>query len=212
MRGVFDEEEPEHPRREAELTLGSGMLLGVIFGLVLICGVCFGLGYAVGRRGSSAPAVPLQAASGAQSVLQGDGSHFKPSANAMPTAAPQHSTPDQPPNDSASASQTEQPAAQSLVQAALPSTPIRQPLTQAGRVQPAIAPAAPMMVQIAAVANPEDADVLVNALRKHGYAVSARHDAVDGLIHVRIGPFANRNDAIAMRQKLLSDGYNAMLQ
>ena len=50
MRGVFDEEEqrPAHQRRDRELTLGSGTLLAIFFGLVLICGVCFGLGYSVG--------------------------------------------------------------------------------------------------------------------------------------------------------------------
>jgi cell division septation protein DedD len=37
-------------------------------------------------------------------------------------------------------------------------------------------------------------------------------DAADRLIHVRIGPFSNRNEANAMRDKLLGDGYNAMVQ
>ena len=46
------------------------------------------------------------------------------------------------------------------------------------------------MVQIAAVANAEDADVLETALRKHGYAVTAARNPGDGLIHVRIGPFS----------------------
>jgi cell division septation protein DedD len=68
------------------------------------------------------------------------------------------------------------------------------------------------MVQIAAVSNPEDAEVLVAALRRRGYAVSARREVADGLIHVRIGPFNNRNDANQWRQKLLNDGYNAILQ
>lgn len=68
------------------------------------------------------------------------------------------------------------------------------------------------MVQIAAVTHPEDAEVLVNALRRRGYAVTARREVNDGLIHVRVGPFSNRNDANQWRQKLLNDGYNAILQ
>ena len=68
------------------------------------------------------------------------------------------------------------------------------------------------MVQIAAVSNPEDSDVLVTALRRRGYAVSAHREAADGLIHVLIGPFSNRNDANQWRKKLLNDGYNAILQ
>ena len=44
------------------------------------------------------------------------------------------------------------------------------------------------MVQIAAVSHPEDAEVLVNALRKRGYTVTARRDVGDSLIHVQTGP------------------------
>jgi cell division septation protein DedD len=68
------------------------------------------------------------------------------------------------------------------------------------------------MVQIAAISNPADAEVLVSALQKRGYFVSARRFTGDPLIHVQVGPFSNRADAIAMRQKLLSDGYNAILK
>jgi DedD protein len=80
------------------------------------------------------------------------------------------------------------------------------------KVEPAIAPAGLPMVQIAAVSQPEDAEVLVNALRKRGYAVVARREAADNLIHVRIGPFASRDEANRWRQRLLNDGYNAILQ
>ena len=68
------------------------------------------------------------------------------------------------------------------------------------------------MVQIAAVSRAEDADVLVIALRKRGYAVTERRELGDNLIHVQTGPFASRNDANTMRQKLLNDGYNAIMQ
>ena len=68
------------------------------------------------------------------------------------------------------------------------------------------------MVQIAAVASQEDADVLTGALRKRGYAVAARLEPADNLIHVRIGPFNDRGIAEQWRQKLLNDGYNAIVQ
>jgi len=66
-------------------------------------------------------------------------------------------------------------AASSQVKPAFGSTatPVQsaQPVTSA--VSPAMssAPAASLMVQIAAVSQPEDSDVLVSALRKRGYAV-----------------------------------------
>ena len=68
------------------------------------------------------------------------------------------------------------------------------------------------MVQIAAVSAPEDADVLMNALRRRGYEVAAHREPLDGLIHVRIGPFKSKDEAEKWRQKLLNDGYNAIVQ
>ena len=58
----------------------------------------------------------------------------------------------------------------------------------------------------------EDADVLLSALRRRGYAVQARSEANDKLIHVQLGPFSSRKDAEAMRQKLAGDGYNAFIK
>jgi cell division septation protein DedD len=68
------------------------------------------------------------------------------------------------------------------------------------------------MVQIAAVSDQADAQVLLSALHKRGYTVSLRHEPGDSLMHVQIGPFASKADASAMRQKLLNDGYNAILR
>ena len=68
------------------------------------------------------------------------------------------------------------------------------------------------MVQIAAVAHSDDAQVLETALHKRGYPVVASRDPGDGLIHVRIGPFSSQDEAIRWRDKLLGDGYNAQVQ
>jgi DedD protein len=68
------------------------------------------------------------------------------------------------------------------------------------------------MVQVAAVKNAEDASVLMNALRRRGYPVSGQREAGDGLIHVRVGPFTSREEALRWRDKLLGDGYNAIVQ
>jgi DedD protein len=68
------------------------------------------------------------------------------------------------------------------------------------------------MVQIAAVLHAEDANVLVNALRNRGFAATAQRMPSDGLVHVRIGPFATHEEASRMSMRLLGDGYNAMVQ
>jgi DedD protein len=199
MRGPYDEEEFEslNRRRDTELTLSSFSLLGIFFGLVLLCGLFFGIGYEVGRHSASQPTAAIQLPTAISRPFSSLGSSSsKPSASA-PTG---------------SISSSQQAAANS------PATPITNPAAgyssgQSGNsAAPTSTSATVLMVQIAAVPDEEDAEVLVNALRKHGYAVTAHREPVDNLIHVRIGPFSNRNDANATRLKLLNDGYNAIMQ
>ncbi len=240
MRGVFDdrEQEPLQVRRDAELTLGSGALLAISFGLVALCGLCFGLGYAVGHRGSTAspPASPA-AATGDQPVASA--SLTKPSATPQfpQAASPAPVDASQLPADAATPAPGEAAPvpAESVASNAAPAAPqIRPALTpavetnqsvqpaQPNTVHPAFAPAAAqpvvapaagsLMVQIAAVSNVEDAQVLTNALRKRGYTVTARREPADNLIHVRIGPFATPAEANTWKMKLLNDGYNAIVQ
>src|ERR1700747_1259634 len=59
MRTVLEREEES----DSEITLNATTLLGIFFGLVLICGVFFGFGYSVGRRGTETPATNTPAAS-----------------------------------------------------------------------------------------------------------------------------------------------------
>lgn len=112
---------------------------------------------------------------------------------------------------STSGGQTTAPA--SVIQTALPKQPGTTPIANSnGLVHPALPQAGAWMVQVAAVSQQEDANVLLSALRKRGYAVSVRHDPADGLMHVQVGPFASHDAAAAMRQRLLNDGYNALIQ
>ncbi len=68
------------------------------------------------------------------------------------------------------------------------------------------------IVQVAAVSHQEDAELLDSALKQRGYAVFVRQEAQDHLLHVQVGPFATRRDADLIRQRLLADGYNALLK
>jgi cell division septation protein DedD len=238
MRGVFDDEESEHVShgRDTELTLSTGMLLMLLFGLVLVCGFCFGLGYFVGHRGAETAVAPGQAPAGARASSQAGSSVPKPSATAA-AAVPQPAPADdasQPgsggapqapaavsvpvviPQAANSSTSTAPSNSQPQVRPALPAMTGAQqsvPANSAVPAQPANSGAAvPLMVQIAAVSHVEDAKVLSEALRKRGYTVTARREPADDLIHVRIGPFATREEANSWRMKLLNDGYNAMIQ
>ena len=67
------------------------------------------------------------------------------------------------------------------------------------------------MVEIMTLSHESDADAMVAALKRHGYDVAVNQSPADLLLHLDVGPFATRNDAETMRQRLLLDGYNATL-
>lgn len=226
MHEAIDEEElePVPQRRETELTLGPFMLLGLFLGLALLCGLFFGLGYAVGHRGATATqaAISLPAAV-TPNTSSAEASPSKPPASPQtPSAQPQAEAAPATPAEVTNI-EAESPAAAPAVNNSARLSAVHPALSpqiapqlaaspSAGSIKAEKAPSASLMVQIAAVSHSEDAEVLVDALRKRGYAVATSLDAADHLIHVRIGPFSNRNEANAMRDKLLNDGYNAMVQ
>lgn len=69
-------------------------------------------------------------------------------------------------------------------------------------------------MQVAAIspAHKDDADLLANALHSKGYDVAERTGTQDKLIHIQVGPFATKADAEAMRERLIVDGYNAIVK
>jgi cell division septation protein DedD len=235
MRGVFGDQgfQPAEARRDTELTLSSTSLLLILFGLLLLCGVCFGLGYAMGHSGTQDTAALVQPAGAEPAAAQTEG-RPKPSANSQPGGNGMQPDAAADADASAAASGASESAQGAVVSASSgpPSATSNAPSSASGQVKPAlgsslpnaapvpaasaVGPALPppgsVMVQIAAVSQQEDADVLMGALRKHGYAVAARRDPLDDLIHVRIGPFKTRDEAEIWREKLLSDGYNAIVQ
>jgi pilus assembly protein CpaC len=80
--------------------------------------------------------------------------------------------------------------------------------------KPAAAPDAVSrsMVQVMTLSNTDDAESMAAALKRHGYNVAVNHYPQDSLLHLEVGPFPSRSDAEAMRQRLLSDGYNATVR
>lgn len=229
MRGMIDDGalDGAEPRKDAEFTLGVFALLAICFGLILLCGVFFSLGYSVGKRTAAEPATTAQSATGP--LIPSDTSRPKPSASAQHGGPTTASSDVASPSTTSAANEDHQPVAvtgagavpsadstesKPTVRPAVAETAMTAgvPQTNTARVAPALGSQAQLSVQVAAVSQQQDADVLASALRRRGYAVMAHRDAADNLIHVRIGPFTTREDAEKWRQKLLSDGYNAIIQ
>lgn len=226
---------------DPEITLSTASLLGIFVGLVLICGVFFGFGYSMGRRATANPPATASASNSSDAADAPVTQHMKARASAAaPEDSETASTASSAASSVASREAEQSPAAVTLPIVEDSDTPKPAEAKQrpsAAHIQEAPAkpsatqsysaptPAASAqrvsetrpgmggtMVQLAAVSRQEDADVLVSALRQRGYSVMVRNEPQDKLLHVQVGPFASRADAATMKQKLLSDGYNAIVK
>ena len=192
--------------QDTEITLGTGKMLALFFGLVALCGLFFGLGFSLGR-GSVRPLASSDAAQttagpalrpsamksgGAQTQNSGDMTFYKAVQNK--DASAQAPAPDAPKDD--------------------PAKPADNDAAKSGPPDPMTAASGPgYFVQVAAVSKQDDAQALVDALKKKQYAAfTASTTPSDKLFHVQVGPFADLKDAEATKAKLVSDGYNPILK
>ncbi|HTR68329.1 MAG TPA: SPOR domain-containing protein [Terriglobales bacterium] len=173
--------------QDTEITLGMGRILGIFFTLVALCGIFFGLGFKLGKSETTV------AASEQMAVTQTNG-------GPRPSAAPQSSAP---------ASRPLTAAEQTAAAAANTSDATAQKPVAADA---AALSGASYFVQVAAVSKQEDADALVDSLKKKQYAALAASASSDKLFHVQVGPFSDIKDAEAMRTRLMNDGYNPILK
>ncbi len=195
-----------------EIHLSNSKLLLMFLGAALVCGAFFGFGYSVGKHGKAAPvaAVPAPDASSAklgvtskQHAAAAVPAPEPPAAsvtvdagNAAPSAAPAVAV---------------EPAKSAKAE---PAPVVKNVVVHEDTPAPAYASGAggkSYVVQVAAVSHQGDADILVNALKRKGYQVSAV-PGQDNLIHVQVGPFATQKDASAMSARLSSDGYSTIVK
>jgi DedD protein len=200
-------------QQDTEITLGTGRMLAIFFSLVLVCAFFFAIGFSLGRRTAVAgTGNSLNAPTGVPSTIVRP-SAAKNEAN-QPTAQP---TP-----QSGDFSFYKAVGAKSADAALTPaSADSKQPATATGDAAPKPAtdtasgtPAdTGYFVQVAAVSRQEDAESLVEALKKKQYpAFTAANTAADKFFHVQVGPYAELKDAEAMRARLISDGYNPIVK
>jgi DedD protein len=206
---------------DTEITLGVGKLLGMFFGLVILCGFALGAGYWLGRNSVrqelasgvapiAAPAYPAANSTGKPGAAQA-------AAPAAQSRASGCATGDNcPPQAAASPNPSDLTFYQAVQQ-----KNDAHPQLVPPEAPPAAAPAsatAPRstlgsgyLVQIAAVRNPDDAKLLSSALLKQQYPVVV-NQAGDKLFHVQVGPYADIKEAEAIRVRLVGAGYNAFLK
>jgi DedD protein len=182
--------------QDTEITLGTGKMLVLFFGLVVLCSAFFGLGYKLGR--GSAGGVEVSASP--SNPVAAKPPESKPATNPVGDVTPTRAaTPDSANVTAPTTDTTNKPADAGGTLAGTPTDPMTAP------------PSSSYFVQVAAVSKQEDADALVDALKKKQYMAFATTMA-DKLIHVQVGPFSDIKDAEATRAKLVGDGYNPILK
>jgi DedD protein len=193
--------------QDTEITLGTGRVLGLFFGLVVLCAVFFGMGFSLGKNSTKAQTDDFPVS---VPVAGKDGK--RPSAVSAPAESKQS-------QDMTFYKSVGQKSADSeLSSTANAGAPTEAGSPQGdpeGKTADATASATPLngyYVQVAAVSKQEDADALVDALKKKQYPAQATQTGSDKLFHVQVGPFTAIKDAEAMRTQLLSDGYNPILK
>jgi DedD protein len=193
---------------DTEITLGTGKLLVLFFGLVVICALFFALGYSIARKS-------------------------EPSYMAVSAASPQQPSPDTKKAGGGSAAATQPmtfyksveqkgagpeltPAADAKTDTAPNATTTPAESTPASAPDPTTTlPSAGYFVQVAAVTKQEDADALVDALKKKQYpafVAAQSQSSADKFFRVQVGPFSDIKDAEAMRTRLIGDGYSPIVK
>jgi DedD protein len=192
--------------QDTEITLGTGRMLALFFTFVVVCAGFFAIGFSLGRKtsvlsvnnGFSAASNSVAAHSAAgkdtttKSASQSTDFSFYKSVGSEGA-----NTELSPKNSKAQPTATPPPEAQAATAPSSSST----------------AANAGYFVQVAAVSRQEDAEALVEALKKKQYpAFAANNSSTDKYYHVQVGPYADFKEADAMRARLVADGYNPIVK
>jgi DedD protein len=184
--------------QDTEITLGTGRMLGLFFGLVALCAVFFGMGFSLGRSSVRIASPDLPAATPAANPS------LRPSAVKTTSATP---LADMTFYKAVESKDGNSPTAKDTAETAAATAPV------AAAADPAAPPSLnSYFLQVAAVTKAEDAEALVDALKKKQYPAFSTNAPTDKLIHVQVGPYPDIKDAELARGKLVGDGYNPILK
>lgn len=227
-----DDEDLRPSRPDYQFDLGTKGVVSLFGAVAILCGLFWAFGYTVGKH-----SVPASFSLGDTAATQDATPVTKPAAGkpisqpaAVPpnpsdlTAAEVNQTPQTlvpgPNSDSANAPA---PATGNSVAAGPSTTPapvVQKPLPASthSSVQPAAMTTAPVVhsyaVQVFAGAKEGDALSLAAALKARQYPVFVLKPAPDGdsLYRVQVGPYNQLTEAQQMRERLMADGYNAVIK
>jgi DedD protein len=219
--GAYYERRADPNRADREISLSTASILGIFFGLALVCACFFGFGYTMGHNSARTAGLAVAASVPASGATV---STAKPAAGSFVSRP---AGPAARPAADATAAESSESGPPQTATVSLPSANSKSAVLLSDRmiagdktlVTPASAavvgsalPAGSYMVQVAAVSSQDVADILLGSLKKKGYTVAVHHEEQDKLLHVQIGPFPDRKDAEAMQKRVMADGFNAIVK
>src|SRR3981081_2404660 len=196
--------------QDTEITLGTTKLLFLFFGLVAICALFFALGYSLGRKAE--PGITTASAADSPQITPG-GSKPAGAGSAPPMTFYKAVEQKDANGELTPAASDPKAAGKADAPANTPGGGDQSASTGASSSDPTTTlPSGGYSVQVAAVSKQEDAESLVDALKKKQYPASANTSSTDKFFHIQVGPFPDIKEAEAMRARLISDGYNPILK
>jgi DedD protein len=203
----------------------TGSLLGAFFAVVVLCAVCFSLGFFLGyRQGHPAGALTTEQVPPASDLP----SAVNPPASAPSSRGTTGSEGGAPAQSNPAAASESQPAESDISpvrsSAAAPAGPGDQEASSsqtpealdssesvtAARVSPGL------LVQVAAVTNQQDAANMVSVLKSKNYPALVltppQARAKDGFYRVVAGPYRTRTEAEKARKDLIAEGFKPFIR
>jgi len=187
-----------------ERTIGSGHLVALFLGIVVLCCVFFILGYEMGRAQFEKGGGTAVAAKPATTPAAGAPAKQEPPAAGWPSATPGGSTSaEKPPATNASAV----PAGAS--KASTDSSGAgRHPIT--GSLKAPEIPRGAIVLQVAANRNESDALNLAKLLQEKGFPAFVLTPSTDDWYRVQVGPYADAKSAEQAKAALAHEGFKAI--
>jgi cell division septation protein DedD len=189
-----------------ERTIGSGHLVALFLGIVVLCCVFFILGYEMGRAQFEHGGAAASAA--------------KPAASAPTPAKPETPAPGWPSGTPSGAPESAKPAATAASSApaagkpaaAAPSQPAATHNGSAAGLKAPEIPRGSLVLQVAANRSESEALGLAKILQEKGFPAFVLTPTTDQWYRVQVGPYADAKSAEQAKAALAKVGFNAIVK
>jgi cell division septation protein DedD len=194
---------------DGDRSIGSRHILGLFFGVVLLCCIFFTLGYVMGRdqaRVASRGELPGKPASADSNPPPG-WSVSTPSSSAAGKSGGETAAI---PGGPAAAA----PPAKTLpasTPAKAPAEPKRPPGAM-GKFEPPLIPRGAIVLQIAALTKDQDALAMASALQERGFPAFVLTPSTDNFYRIQVGPYADVKSADQAKRALESAGFKVIVK